>query len=129
MERDMELVRKILFEIESKYISTALMNLKIEGYDMETVAYHCNIMYEAGLISSYKGYYSGDGLHAFSAGHLTWEGHDFIDKIRSDTIWNKVKSTIKKKKLPMILETIKAIATAIISAMTEGAIKGLKGGN
>lgn len=128
MERDMELVRKILFKIEEEFVSTAIMNLKIDGYDLETVAYHCHLLHDAGLISSYKSHYAGNELWCFSVGSLTWEGHDFLDKIRSDTVWNKVKTTIKKKGLPMILETIKTIATTIISAATEGAIKGLKGG-
>ena len=129
MERDMELVRKILFKIEEQYISTVIIDLKIEGYAKEQVAYHCSIMCDAGLILSYKPVYAGNQLFGFTVGRLTWEGHDFLDKIRSDTVWNKVKSTIKKRGLPMILDTIKTIATTIISAMTEGAIKGLKGGN
>ena len=40
----MDLVRKILLEIEKQYKSTAIINLKIESYDMETVAYHCKIL-------------------------------------------------------------------------------------
>ena len=44
MKRDMDLVRKILLEIEKQYKSTAIINLKIESYDMETVAYHCKIL-------------------------------------------------------------------------------------
>lgn len=128
MKRDMELVRKILFKIEEDYISTAIINLQIEGCDMETIAYHCDILSEAGLISSYNPRYSSDGIYFFTVGHLTWDGHDLLDKIRSETIWNKVKTTIKRKGLPMILDTIKSIASTIISAMTEGAIKGLKGG-
>ncbi|WP_071838054.1 DUF2513 domain-containing protein [Veillonella montpellierensis] len=24
----------------------------------------------------------------FSVGSLTWEGHDFLDTIREDTMWN-----------------------------------------
>jgi hypothetical protein len=38
MKRDMELVRLILLKIEEEYRSTALYNLKIDGYDMETTA-------------------------------------------------------------------------------------------
>lgn len=41
MKRDMELVRLILLKIEEEYSSTAISNLNISGYDMETVAYHC----------------------------------------------------------------------------------------
>lgn len=35
MERDMELVRKILLKIEEIYKSSAILNLKIEGYERE----------------------------------------------------------------------------------------------
>ena len=34
MKRDMELIRKILFKIEEEYVSTALFNLTIEGYEV-----------------------------------------------------------------------------------------------
>lgn len=54
MKRDMDLARKILLEIEKQYVSTAIYDLDIEGYDVATVAYHCKILYEAGLISNYK---------------------------------------------------------------------------
>ena len=47
MKRDMELVRLILLKIEEEYRSTAIYNLNISGYDMETVAYHCKILNEA----------------------------------------------------------------------------------
>lgn len=33
MKRDMDLVRLILLEIEKKYVSTAIFDLNIEGYD------------------------------------------------------------------------------------------------
>ena len=37
MKRDMDLVRKILLKIEEEYVSTAIYNLSIDGYDMATV--------------------------------------------------------------------------------------------
>ena len=54
MKRDMDLVRKILLEIEEQYVSSSIIDLKIEGYDSETIAYHCKILYEAGYVSYYK---------------------------------------------------------------------------
>ena len=58
-------------------------------------------------------------------GRLTWEGHEFLDKIRSDTIWNKTKDVIAKHGLPMVIDVVKDIATSIISSVTEGVIRGL----
>lgn len=120
MKRDMELVRKILLKIEEEYRSSALLNLPIEGYDMETVAYHCRIMQDAGLLTDYEGRSSNNQLYMFWVGPLTWEGNDFLDKIRDDGVWHKTKEAITKKGLPLLIETIKTVATAFISAAVEG---------
>lgn len=125
MKRDMELIRKILFKIEADYVSTALINLTIDGYDFNDITYQCKLLYDAGLIDQYTARYCDDTIYVFTVGALTWEGHDFLDKIRQDTIWNKTKETITKKGVPMIIDVIKDVATGIISSMTEGAVKGL----
>ena len=64
MQRDMELVRKILFKIEESVDNVACNNLKIEGYSMDQVAYHCSILYEGGYIYDYKAQYGGNGLYS-----------------------------------------------------------------
>lgn len=127
MQRDMELIRKILFAIEEKYIDTWLSSdkIQIDGYDMKIIAYHCAILHDAGLIYDYKGHYSGNELQFFGVGRLTWDGHELLDKIKSDTVWNKTKSTIKDKGIPFVLDAVKEIATAITTSMIQAAIKGL----
>ena len=120
----MELCRKILFAIEEQYVDTALHNLKIPEYTMEQVAYHCKILKEAGLITNYKALFASNHIVGFGVGSLTWEGHDFLDKIREDTIWNKTKGLIKNKALPMTLDVVKEIATAVISETLKGAMIG-----
>lgn len=130
MKRDMELCRKILFKIEKEYVDTALIDLKIDGYTTEEVADHCKLLYEAGLVSDYKSQYANGHIYIFNVGSLTWEGHDFLDKIREDTVWHKTKEVITKKGLPMVLKVVESIASTIIASMTEGAIKAIteKGG-
>jgi len=115
MERNMDLCRLILFKIETEYKSTALYNLDIDGFDLDTVAYHCKIMADAGLLDSYKPTYGDNRIYAFSVGSLTWSGHDFLDKIRENTMWNRTKNKIKENALPMTLEVIKSVATYLIN--------------
>lgn len=122
MKRNMDLVREILLEIEKSCVSTVIRNLRIDGYDTETIAYHCKILHEAGLVSEYKPIYADNGLFAFSVGGLTWEGNDYLDKIRDNTIWKKTKDIIKDKGLPLLFDTIKTISMTIITASTEGAV-------
>lgn len=125
MKRDMELCRKILFKIEEEYIDSAIMNLEISGYTTEQIAYHCKLLKEVGFVSSYNVKYADDQIWFFSVGALTWEGHDFLDKIRSETVWNKTKEVIIGKGLPFVLDVVKEVAQSVISSMTEGAVKAI----
>lgn len=127
MQRDMELIRKILFVIEEKYVDTALMgnDIQIEGYDTKSIAYHCALLHDAGLISDYKAQYAENELYLWGVGRLTWDGHELLDKIKSDTVWNKTKTMIKEKGIPFVLDAVKEIATAITTAMIQGAIRGM----
>ena len=122
LKRDMDLCRKILFKIEEQYIDTALSNLELENYDNFQIAYHCKILNEAGLIGYYNAQYADNSLYFFSVGSLTWEGHDFLDKIREDTTWNNVKKIIKDKALPFTLEVAKTIATDLLAVSMKAAL-------
>ena len=122
MKRDMELIRKILFEIEEKKPFEEVHNLSVEGYDKQEIAYHCEMLHQEGFI---KNYYSADcdnfdGVLFFRVQDLTWQGHDLLEVIRQDTIWNKTKETIAEKGLSITVGTIKTIATAFITAAAEG---------
>ncbi len=127
MKRDMELVRKIFFGIEEHYKGDAIYCLSVAGYERIIVAEHCRMLYEYGLLDEYKPI-GADGapVIAFYVGNMTWEGYDLLEKIREDTVWNKTKDVITKKGLPMVIDVIKDVASNIISAAVEGAIKGLK---
>ena len=82
MKRDLQLIKKILLTIEEKYENTALMDLKIEGYTLQQVANHAELLYGEGLISLYKGHYAGNKLWSFAVGNLTNEGFNYLDIIR-----------------------------------------------
>lgn len=121
MKRDMDLVRRILFEVEKLPPLTA-RRIEIEGYSMNEVAYHCEMLYRYGLIKRYHGDEIDqlDGVIDFWVEDLTWQGHDFLEKIREDTVWNKTKRVMKDKGLPFVLETINIIASSFITAAAEG---------
>jgi hypothetical protein len=125
VERDMYLIRKILLEIEARHESTVIYNLCIDGYDTDTIAYHCKIMNERGLVSDYNNQYADNKICCFAVGALTWEGHDYLDKIRDDSIWGKTKNIIKSKGVPMSMETVKAVATAFITTTTEAIVNSI----
>jgi hypothetical protein len=123
----MELIRKILLTVEEKYVDTWLHSneIEIDGYDMKTIGYHCAVLHDAGLLYDYKGQYGDGELLQFGVGRLTWDGHEFLEKIKSDTVWNKTKDTITTKGIPFVLDAVKEIATSITTSMIKTAITGL----
>lgn len=115
MKRDMELCRKILFAIEEQYVDSSIINLKVENYSMEEVAYHCKILYDAGLIDDYSSKNADNHIYRFGVGSLTWEGHEFLDKVREESIWTEVKENIKNKGLPLVIDVVKEVAAQVIA--------------
>lgn len=127
MKRDMELIRKILLTVEEKYVDTWLYDndVQINGYDIKIVGYHCAILHDAGLLYDYNGQYGDGELLQFGVGRLTWDGHEFLEKIKSDTVWNKTKDTITTKGIPFVMEAVKEVATAVTTTMIKTAITGV----
>ena len=88
MERDMDLMRKILFAIEKEYKpgKETMFGINIDGYDQLTIAEHCDLLYQAGLVKTYKPQRGGDSIVAFRVGSLTNAGYDYLELIRNDVV-------------------------------------------
>jgi hypothetical protein len=110
MKRDMELIRKLLFNIEENHRDFSLNGIALEGYDTETLGYHCELLYEAGLVSEYNPVLTGAGLLDFFVGGITWQGHDYLELIRDDDVWEKTKAQVNERKLPKTIEYFALIA-------------------
>lgn len=96
MKRDMELVIKILKKIEEKNSPEPFyVRMSDEGYDDELVMYHLEIMKEAGLIEAVE-FSTLDG-YDIMVKRLTWEGHEFLDAARNDSVLSKAKEIAKQK--------------------------------
>ena len=103
MKRNWELLRKILVKLDEA--DGCLASDDVQGFDAETVAYHIKMLHQAKLIEAVE---TGDiDRYDYTAQSLTWEGREFLDKIRKDTVWNGVKKTIKDKGLYLSVESIK----------------------
>ncbi|TVQ90226.1 MAG: DUF2513 domain-containing protein [Bacteroidetes bacterium] len=95
MKRDIDLVRKILLEIEKKEDPTGWLIPEIEGYSEDEIIYHIKVLAEADFLDAKN--LGGKGGFEWAAINLTWEGHEFLDAARNDTIWKKAKDIITGK--------------------------------
>jgi len=105
MKRDMELIHKILIALEDSNQTQGWIPLKFDGYSEEQISYHIKILDEQGIITATDCSTSKDFMwHARS---LTWDGHDYIEAIRDEAKWKKVKEWVKSTGKVLTIETIK----------------------
>lgn len=117
MQRNWDVVRKILLKLEEIGDTTShLQSDQINGYDPELVSYHMRLLDEAGLIKAKCHQRNPLNCVALS---MTWRGHEFLDQIRQDTVWNKVKGSAREKGLDLSLDVIVSLAKSIITSMLE----------
>ncbi len=122
MKRNMDLVRAILLFVENQDVNSGQYeNITLDGYTPMEVMMHVKIMEGYGLLQDCTYYLRGNT----TVRTITWEGYDYLDKVRDNTIWKKTKDTIVSNGLPLIFDTIKTVSTAFIAAATEGVVNAI----
>jgi hypothetical protein len=95
MQRDIDLIRQLLFRMEDHPGAFAPRDYAVEGYTADQIGYHVWLLGQAGLMKVADVTSQGsDGPQAIPL-NLTWEGHEFIAAARSDTTWAHAKEKAK----------------------------------
>ena len=108
MKRDMSLIRKVLMCVENDE-----SYLDIDGYDRDYLKYHALILIEAGLLDGeVRNYLANTSTipSQVDITRLTWNGHEFLDNIRSEEVWAKIKSEFKDASVSTIVSVGKQLA-------------------
>jgi hypothetical protein len=117
MKRDWELIRKILSALESKPSPRDVLKFDdSEDYDGELVSYQIKLLIEAGLIEGDCSQTMQGPLDCWAT-CLTWTGHEFLDQIRSETIWSKAKKRLKDEGIDLSFESIKLAVSFVIKSL------------
>lgn len=96
MQRDMDLIRKMVLAIEA-HPSGWAPKVQLDGYDSGQVGYHAYLLVDSGLAVGSDMTTSGSSGPQYCIDHLTSTGHDFAESARSEFIWNEVRDEMKKK--------------------------------
>ena len=120
MKRDMDLFRLLLLKIESSETGFT-DDLDIPCYSRQEIDSHVKLLLSAGLID-HKSDPTDYTRGAFdpAVNRLTWEGHEFIAAIRSDSVWDRTKEFLKDSGLDvgsLPIELLKSVAVARIKDM------------
>lgn len=126
MKLNPDCIRDVLLAIESmdnldadlKIYHTNLANLAksdfLSKYPIEDIAYTLLKLSEGGLVVV-KPTYAGGRIFNFYVDDLTFPGHQYLEKIRNEDRWKKVKS-IGGKVEDFSLSAIEKIAEGVTSA-------------
>ncbi|MDO5464286.1 MAG: DUF2513 domain-containing protein [Akkermansia sp.] len=107
MKRNWDLIRLILLNLEGE---TDTENLN--DYSDNEVLYHVQLLLDKQLIADCQvKTYIGGQQALIGQGRLTFEGHDFLDKIRNETVWTHIKSQICKVGDSLTYSIIDKLAT------------------
>lgn len=103
MKFEPELARNILLDIEKlhKYpepfiFSDSSKFDKASKCDTDTIVYHCKLLSEAGFINWSPKFDGSGSLYIGFINGLTYEGHQFLDSVRSPKIWRETKTIAEK---------------------------------
>lgn len=94
MERNLDLVRDLLLELEKTDFNSAVKQLIENGYSEESIGFHCYLIGDAGFAKVLDNTSIEDTLPKAIATHLTWHGYEFLDSIRDRSRWEKAKSAL-----------------------------------
>ena len=117
MKRDWDCIRAILIALDEKGdTASALRPNEVDGFDRDLVSYNMRLLIDAALI---KGdcIQPTDSSVRCAATEMTWEGHELLDKMRSSTLWNKIKSAARERAIPLSFDVVKILGIEAIKSL------------
>ncbi|MBN8734047.1 MAG: DUF2513 domain-containing protein [Acidobacteria bacterium] len=111
MKRNMDLVRALLLDVEAnQLLSNGRFRLEATGYSRQDISDHLALMRQGGLVwqEQLARFVTATGEESGSVpAALTWHGHEFLDQIRSEDVWGRVKEHALRVSGGLSLEVIK----------------------
>ena len=121
MQRNMDLIRRLLLEIESE--PSTQYRFEIDGVEELELYYHVDLLVEANLIRGVKVRWASDGtlasLFLGSPVALTWDGHEFLNAARNETVWQQTKEKAQARGLDiqsLTFDLIKSLSVSTIKS-------------
>jgi len=125
MKRNWETIRELLAKVEECTLPTEIIRLSDFPIERNAeISYHMNLLIEAGLVKGQMVRTMGPEVKDFLAEKLTWNGHEFLDSIRSDTVWQKTKKAFTEQGISMTFDLVKDGARQVGSALFTAATSG-----
>jgi hypothetical protein len=112
MRRDWDVIREILTALEERDPTSG--GLRLQDFPAErahTYSYHTELLLNRSLVSGNLSQVIGNPSRAtdFHLQHLTWEGHDLLDTMRSNAVWERIKTLSTEKGIELSFDAVKTL--------------------
>ena len=115
MKRDLDLVRQLLLQIEALPAGPAAQYRASEIEDPVLLA-HFELVLASGLVNGRISRSQSSRGDVISISGLTWEGHEWIEMVRSEAVWSETKSQLLDNGGALVYGLMKAVAERILRA-------------
>lgn len=115
MKRDLDLIRHILLKVEESpdfYISLSSL-IEESQYNLNDADYNTMLLSEAGFLKLAGFSPRKDNVHDWLIIRMTNKGHDYLDAVRSPSVWRDTKERIQEKAIGLTLEGVMSVAVAV----------------
>jgi len=109
MKRNIDLIRGLLQVLEDKPDDTVITDFTYKSYSKTEVMYHYLLLYEAGFIRAECELTKTGRVIRLLPFSLTWDGHEFIELTRNDTLWKKAKDIAVEQTGTLSIDLIKSL--------------------
>ncbi|MEH0802432.1 DUF2513 domain-containing protein [Vibrio alginolyticus] len=123
MKRNMTLIRRLLLSIEKH--PDRISGFNFENYKPEDINYHVALLIDAGLLEGdYVRSHSSSSMAParFVITSMTWAGHEFLDNLRQEDVWNVIKTKFKDDSVETVIAVAKDLAANFAKKKLQGLI-------
>lgn len=86
------------------------------NHSKEDIFYSISNLGQAGFIEHSVTYLDG-AVYYCSISYITFAGHQYLESIKNETIWNRIKSTLSERSLGMSFDLIQTVASSLIQSV------------
>ena len=125
MKRNWETIRELLTKVEECTLPGDQVRLSSFPKERSAeISYHMALLFEAGLVHGQMVQTLSPSVKDFLAQRLTWDGHEFLDSIQSDTVWNKTKKVFTEQGVTMTIDLVRDVAKKAAASFLAAAMNG-----
>ena len=113
MKRDLDLVRQLLLQIEALPAGPPAQYRTSEIEDPVLLA-HFELVLASGLVNGKISRSQSSRGDVISISGLTWEGHEWIETVRDQRVWNETKRTCIDQAGALSFDLARAVARRLL---------------